>query len=91
MGPSDFSSGFLPDFTLCAYTGRYNGCGATDLMRSLLFQQLLSQHPIPHTPEGSSVLLSRFFTPSLAFAFALQARLPLVPLLGQPFDAAGFT
>lgn len=57
MNPSDFSSGFLSDFTLCAYTGRFSGCGSTNQMRSLLFQQLLSQHPIPHTPEGSSVLL----------------------------------
>jgi hypothetical protein len=54
-------------------------------MRSLLFQQLLSQHPIPHTPEGSSVLFHRFFTPSLAFAFTSQARLPLAPISGLTF------
>jgi hypothetical protein len=70
MNPSDFSSSFFPDFMLGTYADHYGGCGSTDQMRSLLFQQPLSQHPIPHTPEGSSVLLSRFFTPSLAFAFA---------------------
>ena len=80
MASSDFSSGFLSDFAPGAYTVRYGGCGATDRMRSLLFHRLLSQHPAPHTPEGSSRLLYRFFAASLAFAFALQARLPLVPI-----------
>jgi len=70
MDPSDFSSSVFSAFALRAYTVLYGACGFTDQMGSLLFQQLLSQHPIPHTPEGSSVLLSRFFTPSLAFAFA---------------------
>lgn len=85
MGPSDFSSGFIPDFTHCAYTDLYDGCGSVNPMRSLLFQQLLSQHPILHTPEGSSVLFHRFFTPSLAFAFTSQARLPLAPISGLTF------
>ena len=56
-----------------------------DRMRPLLFHRLLSQHPAPHTPEGSSTLLLRVFTPSLAFAFTLQARLPLVPISGSTF------
>jgi len=54
-------------------------------MRSLLFHRLLSQHPILPTQEGSSRLLSRFFTASLAFAFARQARLPLAPFSGSTF------
>jgi len=63
--PSDFSSSFFPNFAHKAYTVLYGVCSFTDQMRSLLFQQLLSQHPAPHTPEGSSVLLLRFFTPSV--------------------------
>jgi len=88
MGPSDFSYGFFPDFIPRTFTYHYDGCGAIDRMRPLLFHRLLSQHPIFPTPEGSSRLLSRFFTASLAFAFARQARLPFP---GHPFDAARFT
>jgi hypothetical protein len=55
MASSDFSPGFLLDFTSSAYTIRYSD-HATDRMRSLLFHHLLSQHPVLPTPEGSSRL-----------------------------------
>ena len=55
MASSDFSPGFLLDFTSSAYTIRYSD-RATDRMRSLLFHHLLSQHPVLPTPEGSSRL-----------------------------------
>ena len=58
---------------------------ATDRTRPPLFRRLLSQHPAPLTPEDPSVLLSRFFTPSMAFAVAGAARLPLVPVAGLTF------
>ena len=85
MGPSDFSSGFLSDFTLCAYTGPYNGCGATDRMRSLLFHRLLSQHPIPHTPEGSSVLLFQVLRTFLGLRLCIAGSAPSGPITGSTF------
>ena len=74
--------------TLCLY--RSLRSLFSDRMRSLLFHRLLSQHPAPHTPEGSSRLLYRFFAASLAFAFALQARLPLAPISGLTFRRRRF-
>ena len=85
MGPSDFSSGFPSDFTLCAYTGRFSGCGATDLMRSLLFQQRLSQHPIPHTPEGSSMLLCQGLRIFLGLRLCVAGSAPSGPISGSTF------
>jgi hypothetical protein len=58
---------------------------------SLLFPRRLSHRSTPLTPQGSSGLHSKLFTPSIAFASADQARLPVGPLREKTFDAAGFT
>jgi len=87
MSHSDFSSGFLSDFTSSAYTSRYNECGAIDRMRSLLFHRLLStmrsiadalhrQHPAPHTPEGSSVLFLQTLHTFLGLRFYMTSSAP---------------
>ena len=55
---------------------------ATDRVRPPLFHRLLSQHPALPTPEGSSRLLSRFCTASVAFVAHDQLGSLLLPLRG---------
>ena len=74
MASSDFSPGFPLDFTSSAYTSGYDGW-STDRMRPPLFRRLLcamqciASIPLPYA-GGSFAAASRFFTASVAFAFA---------------------
>ena len=55
-------------------------CAGEGLPSSLHY---LCYHAVSSTPEGSSMLLSKFFTSSMAFAHLPGARLPLAPLRAQ--------
>ena len=53
MASSDSSLSVPPDFTSSAYTGSYGRCELPTEWVLPWFHHLLSQHPAPHTPEGS--------------------------------------
>ncbi len=82
MNPSDFSLGFLLDFTSSAYTFRFDGCGPStewDLSCSIAYF-----HNIPFSLRRRVLrgCLFRFFTASLAFTFADRLGSLLFPFQG---------
>ena len=78
IASSDFSPGFPLDFAF-RLIAVVTVDVATDQVRPPLFHRLLSQHPALPTPEGSSRLLSRLFTASMAFVVVEQLGSLLFP------------
>ena len=92
MSPSDSPSWLTASFhRFTAYKSGYYRTSPVDQVGSLQFPDQLSQHSVSLTPEGSLALLQVPTMPSVAFAYFLQARLPLVPLRAKNNDAAEFT